>query len=77
METRPAAAVLALVALAYIVLGLNRGLSIDEAIPVVAAMRILDGDRPYRDFWVIYPPGQLYLLAALFRIFGASRSLRA
>jgi 4-amino-4-deoxy-L-arabinose transferase-like glycosyltransferase len=73
METRRVALVLTLVALAYIVLGFNRGLSIyDEAIPVVAATRILDGDRPYRDFWVIYPPGQLYLLAVLFKVFGAS-----
>ena len=73
METRRAGLVLALLALAYVVLGFNRGLSIyDEAIPVMAAERILEGDRPYRDFWVIYPPGQLYLLAALFKVFGAS-----
>lgn len=73
MNSRPAALALALVALSYIVLGFNRGLSIyDEAIPVVAAARILDGDLPYRDFWVIYPPGQLYLLAGLFKVFGAS-----
>jgi len=73
MKTRAAAAALALVAFAYIVLGFNRGLSIyDEAIPVVAAARILDGDLPYRDFWVIYPPGQFYLLAGLFKVFGAS-----
>ena len=68
MKTLPVAAV---GALAYILLGLNHGLSIyDEAIPVVAATRILDGDLPYRDFWVIYPPGQLYLLAALFKTVG-------
>lgn len=73
MKTRGAAVALALVALAYIVLGFNRGLSIyDEAIPVVAAARILDGDLPYRDFWIIYPPGQFYLLAGLFKVFGAS-----
>jgi hypothetical protein len=73
MKTRPAAVALALAALAYVVLGFNRGLSIyDEAIPVVAATRILDGDLPYRDFWIIYPPGQPYLLAALFKVFGAS-----
>ncbi len=42
---RNRAAVVALVAFAYIALGVNRGLSIyDEAIPVVAATRILDGD---------------------------------
>jgi 4-amino-4-deoxy-L-arabinose transferase-like glycosyltransferase len=73
MKTRAAAVALALLALAYVVLGVNRGLSIyDEAIPVVAAARILGGERPYRDFWVIYPPGQFYLLAALFKVFGAS-----
>ncbi|MGH7699557.1 MAG: hypothetical protein ACREMJ_03420 [Gemmatimonadales bacterium] len=73
MKTRPAAVALALVSLAYIVLGFNRGLSIyDEAIPVLAAARILDGDLPYRDFWTIYPPGQLYLLAGLFKVFGTS-----
>jgi 4-amino-4-deoxy-L-arabinose transferase-like glycosyltransferase len=73
MKTRAAAVTLSLGALAYIVLGVTRGLSIyDEAIPIVAATRILDGDRPYRDFWVIYPPGQLYLLAGFFKVFGAS-----
>lgn len=35
-------------------------------------MRILDGDRPYQDFRVIYAPGRLYLMAALFKGFGAS-----
>jgi len=77
MKTRAAAVTLALGALAYIALGVNRGFSIyDEGIPVVvAATRILDGDRPYRDFWVIYPPGQLYLVAAFFKVFGSpSRS---
>jgi hypothetical protein len=73
MNTRPAALALAVAALVYIVLGVNRGLSIyDEAIPVMAAVRILDGDRPYRDFWTIYPPGQFVVLAALFKVFGAS-----
>src|SRR5574341_480637 len=57
--------------LAYFLIGFNRGLSIyDEAIPVYGAARIVDGDVPYRDFWTIYPPGQFYLLAGVFRIFG-------
>ncbi|MAE97397.1 MAG: hypothetical protein CL910_22335 [Deltaproteobacteria bacterium] len=36
----------------------------------VGAMRVLAGDLPYRDFWTIYAPGQFYLLAGLFALFG-------
>lgn len=32
----------------------------------------MNGDVPYRDFWAIYPPGQFYALATLFRIFGTN-----
>ena len=34
------------------------------------AMRILDGDIPYRDFWTMYAPGHFYLLAGLFKLLG-------
>jgi hypothetical protein len=34
------------------------------------ALRILDGDVPYRDFWTMYAPGHFYLAAALFKVFG-------
>ncbi len=44
----------------------------DEAISVYGAERVLNGDVPYRDFWTIYPPGQFYTLATLFKIFGPS-----
>ncbi len=37
---------------------------------IVGGLRILDGDIPYRDFWTMYAPGQFYLVAALFRVFG-------
>lgn len=37
----------------------------------VGAQRILAGDLPYRDFWTIYAPGQFYLLAGLFGLFGS------
>jgi hypothetical protein len=36
----------------------------------VGAERVLAGEIPYRDFWTMYAPGQFYLLALLFRIFG-------
>jgi len=66
-------ATLALIALGYVALGVSRGLSIyDEGIPVLGASRILEGDRPYRDFWSVYAPGQFYALAGLFKVFGTS-----
>ena len=43
----------------------------DDGIIVVGAEEILRGKVPYRDFWTMYAPGQFYLTALLFRIFGA------
>jgi hypothetical protein len=40
------------------------------SIGIVGALRILDGDIPYRDFWTMYAPGHFYLLAGLFLVFG-------
>ena len=42
----------------------------DEGLALVGGMRVLHGDVPMRDFWAIYPPGQAYVLAALFGAFG-------
>lgn len=36
------------------------------------AERVLAGDVPYRDFHTLYPPGIIYVNAALFKFFGAS-----
>jgi hypothetical protein len=44
----------------------------DEGIVLVGAMRILSGEVPHRDFWSIYPPGQTFVLAGLFKFFGSS-----
>ncbi len=44
----------------------------DEGVVVYGAQRVLEGDRPYRDFWVLYPPGQFWVIAALFKLFGSS-----
>ncbi len=44
----------------------------DEGFAVYYAERILRGDIPYKDFWAVYPPGQFYTLALIFKIFGTS-----
>jgi len=44
----------------------------DEGLMLQAAARIADGQVPYRDFWWFYPPGQPYLLAFLWKLFGPS-----
>jgi len=45
----------------------------DEGIVAVAAQMLAAGEVPYRDFFIIaYPPGQIYLLAGLFKIFAGS-----
>jgi hypothetical protein len=42
----------------------------DEGFVLCAADRILHGELPYRDFIAVYPPGQYYIVAWLFAIFG-------
>ncbi|MEA2374113.1 MAG: hypothetical protein QOD53_576 [Thermoleophilaceae bacterium] len=44
----------------------------DEGLMLQAARRISSGQVPYRDFWWYYPPGQPYLLGALWKLFGPS-----
>lgn len=59
--------------LAVLALGLTREVRIyDEGTSVYGAARVLKGEVPYRDFWTIYGPGQFYLLALVFKIFGTS-----
>jgi hypothetical protein len=44
----------------------------DEGLMLQAASRIAHGQVPYSDFWWYYPPGQPYLLAGLWKVFGPS-----
>jgi hypothetical protein len=44
----------------------------DEGIVLTAAMRIAAGQLPHRDFYFIYGPAQIYILAGLFKAFGTS-----
>lgn len=43
----------------------------DEGISLYAGVRVLEGQVPYRDFFHITTPGAAFLLALIFRIFGA------
>jgi hypothetical protein len=58
----------------YLLLNINRGLILsDEGVSVYGAARLLYGDLPYKDMWMVgYSPGQFYVLAGLFRLFGES-----
>ena len=44
----------------------------DEGLTLAAARRVAGGQVPYRDFLWAYGPAQPYLLAALWKLFGAS-----
>lgn len=67
------AALLSLATIAYLFPALRySGLGNDEAIAFQGAVRILNGQLPYRDFFSFYTPGSYYLYAAVFRVFGTS-----
>lgn len=52
---------------------MNRGLVTgDEGYSLHNAERILHGEVPYRDFFLQYPPGYFYLIAACFKLLGVS-----
>jgi hypothetical protein len=44
----------------------------DEGFALVGGERVLKGEIPYRDFWTVYPAGQSYALAGVFRLFGTT-----
>ena len=44
----------------------------DESVYLYEAKRVLEGEVPYRDVFEITTPGWLYLMAALFRLFGVT-----
>lgn len=45
---------------------------LDEGIILQAAERVLRGQIPYRDFFLFYTPGSVYIQAALFKLCGDS-----
>ena len=34
------------------------------------AFRVVQGQLPYRDFWLLFPPGEVYFPALVFKLFG-------
>jgi len=48
------------------------GLPQDDGILLVAPERFLRGDLPNRDFLSVYGPGNIWLLAAFYKVFGVS-----
>ena len=69
-ETAVAAA-LFLGGLAFLLARIGQPSSIyDEGLILVGAERVFRGDVPFRDFWNTHPPGQIWLTAGLFRLFG-------
>jgi hypothetical protein len=47
----------------------------DEGLTLLGADRFLRGEVPYRDFWTTHTPGQITMVAILFRIFHPSMML--
>lgn len=48
------------------------GVQADESMNIYGALRMLEGERIYRDFWVYNTPGIFALTAAVFFVFGKS-----
>ena len=57
----------------YYLLFLHKGIVLgDEGYYAHIATRILNGQVPYRDFFIQYSPGYFYLIALTYKIFGIS-----
>lgn len=62
-----------LLSLGYLAIDITKGIgAYDEGAVCYGAVKVLDGGIPYRDFWTAYGPGQYYLVAAAFKIFGVN-----
>jgi hypothetical protein len=61
------------VSFAFLFASMSRDINLyDEGLIVFGAVRVMNGDVPYHDFYANYGPAQFYVLAALFKIFGPS-----
>ncbi len=61
------------VALFYFISLMSYGLNLyDEGVFLYGGLRVLEGYLPYKDFFFVYTPGNLYTIALLFKVFGPS-----
>lgn len=59
--------------LIYLSVNLHQPMNVfDEGLTVYGALSAMNGKVPYRDFWTLYPLGQFFTVAALFKLFGAT-----
>lgn len=67
------AAIIALT-IAFLSVGLKRPSNsvYDEGIVLYGALRVMNGEVIYKDFWTRNAPGQFFTVAALYRFFGAT-----
>ena len=68
-----AIAALVVISLLYLTVTMQRSIIVyDEGLILFGAERVLHGDVLHRDFYANYGPAQFYLLAGLYKLFGAS-----
>lgn len=59
--------------LLYLTLCMDQAVNVyDEGITLFGADRVMHGDVPHRDFYALYGPAQFYIIAGLYKLFGAS-----
>jgi hypothetical protein len=59
--------------LLYLTLCMDQAVNVyDEGITLFGADRVMHGDVLHRDFYALYGPAQFYIIAGLYKLFGAS-----
>ncbi|MBM2816408.1 MAG: hypothetical protein HW421_3170 [Ignavibacteria bacterium] len=58
-----------IVAMKFIVLGADMGELCNNP------LRVLTGELPYRDFWLLFSPGEVYVPALIYKIFGINTDI--
>lgn len=53
----------------------NTNICCDMAEYLNNPVRILQGDMPYADFWLLFPPGEVYFPALIYKLFGINTDI--
>jgi len=64
-----------MLAISFIIFNYRRPLACDMSEYLNNALRIINGDLPYIDFWLLFPPGEVYFPALIYKIFGVNTDL--